>query len=100
MTPTERYARNFAKLSYHSDSLDALDDTDRKQIARIFNTFNPYYHDAIAEYPQWVSQTKNITPRDRRRIAESYRKGEWPIFMFSHARIEAYLHRRLKSQTG
>lgn len=91
MTATERYARNFAKVAYHSDSLDALDHTDRKQIARIFDTFKAEYHEVIANYPLWIAQSENITPRDRRRIAESYRKGEWPIFLFSHARIESYL---------
>jgi hypothetical protein len=100
MTPTERYARNFAKVAYHSDSLDVLDDTDRRQIARIFDTFRDEYHAAVAEYPLWVAQPKNLTPRDRRRVNEYQRRGEWPIFLFSQSRIAAYLHRYLESQNG
>ncbi len=91
MTAIGRYARNFAKVAYHEENLDRLDDEDWRQINRIFKTFNPEYHAAITEYPHWVFQKKNMTPRDWRRCDQCVRQGEWPIFMFSHARIEKYL---------
>jgi hypothetical protein len=89
MNAIERYARNFAKIVYHADNLECLDDTDRYQIHRIFDSFKPEYHAAIAEYPLWVLQ--NVTPRDGRRFEQYLREGIWPIFLFSHARIERYL---------
>jgi hypothetical protein len=91
MTPIERYARNFAKVVYLQDNLECLDDTDKQQIYRIFNTFKLEYHAAIAEYPLWISQSKNLTPRDRNRVKEYRRENEWPVFLFSDARIEAFL---------
>jgi hypothetical protein len=91
MTPIERYARNFTKVMYYEDNLECLGDTDRQQIYRIFNTFKPEDHAAIADYPLWISQPKNGTKRDSNRIKQSYREGKFPFFMFSHARIVAYL---------
>jgi hypothetical protein len=99
MTPSERYARNFAKVAYHKDNLDCLYDTDRYQIARIFDTFTPEYHAAIAEYPLWVLQKKNVTPRDRRRAAQYVREGKDCRFLFSHARIVRYLEQLQNSQS-
>jgi hypothetical protein len=32
-----------------------------------------------------------VTPRDGRRFEQYLREGIWPIFLFSHARIERYL---------
>jgi hypothetical protein len=101
MTPTERYARNFAKVAYHKDDLDCLYDIDRYQIARIFDRFKPEYHDLIAEYPLWVLQYKNMTPRDRRRCEQYAREdnGKDCRFLFSHARIVRYLEQLQNSQS-
>jgi hypothetical protein len=101
MTPSERYARNFAKVAYHEDNLDCLYDIDRYQIARIFDTFKPEYHAAIAEYPFWILQDKNMTPRDRRRAAQYAREdnGKDCRFLFSHARIVRYLEQLQNSQS-
>jgi phosphoenolpyruvate carboxylase len=91
MTPIERYARNFAKVVYNEANLECLSNTDRQQISKVFNKFKPEYHETIAEYPLWINQPKNMTPRDRRRVKQYQREERWPIFMFSHARILAYL---------
>jgi hypothetical protein len=91
MTATECYSRNFAKAVYHTDNLDSLDDDDRRQISRIFNTFKPEYHDVIVDYPLWVVQPESWTPRDRRRVKQHSREGKGCMFLFSHARIAAYL---------
>jgi hypothetical protein len=99
MTPTERYARNFAKVAYFKDNLECLGDDDRYQIARIFDRFMPEYHAAIAEYPLWINQYKNLTPRDRRRCEQCHREGNWPTFLFSHARIVRYLEQLQNSQS-
>lgn len=96
MTPIERYALNFAKVCYWKDSLDALDNTDWYHIHRIFNTFNPEYHDLVAKYPTWAVQKKNITPRDLRRVDQCFKSGDWPMFLFSHARIEKYIRQHLR----
>jgi hypothetical protein len=95
MSPTEQYSRNFAKVVYHEDNLDCLDDTDRHEIARIFDHFKSEYHDLIADYPKWVNQPKNATPRDLRRVKQYEREGWCPMFLFSHARIEAYVRQHL-----
>ncbi len=100
MTPTERYARNFAKVVYETDTLDCLSDTDRREISRIFNTFNPIYHDLIAEYPLWIARPKNITPRDLRRAIQRIRENKGSMFLFSHARIETYLNHLEQAQNG
>ncbi len=99
MTPSERYARNFAKVAYHTDNLDRLTTNDRYQIARIFDTFLPEYHAAIADYPLWVIKRKHMTPRDWRRCEQCTREGSWPIFLFSHARIVRYLEQLQNSQS-
>jgi hypothetical protein len=99
MTATERYARNFAKVAYREDNLDRLDNDDRYQIARIFDTLTPEYHAAIAEYPLWIFKKKNITPRDWRRCEQYQREGNWPTFLFSHARIVRYLEQLQNSQS-
>ncbi len=99
MTPSERYARNFARAAYLKDNLDCLDDTDRCQIARIFKTFKPEYHAVIAEYPLWIALAENLTPRDRRRCEQYQREGNWPTFLFSHARIVRYLEQLQNSQS-
>lgn len=100
MTPIERYALNFAKVAYHDNHLDALDDTDWHHVHRIFNHFSAQSHDQLAEYPQWINRPKNLTPRDRRRVDEYQRRGEWPIFLFSLKRIETYLDRLKQAQSG
>jgi hypothetical protein len=91
MNVTEQYARNFAKAVHGQDSLDCLSDNDRRQISRIFDHFYPEYHDQVVEYPLWITKWKNQTPRDKRRAKEAIAKGKWPMFLFSHARIEKYL---------
>jgi hypothetical protein len=91
MTPIERYARNFAKVVYHQDNLECLNDTDKKQIYKVFNTFKPEYYETIADYPLWINQRAHIAPRDWRRCEQYQREDKWPIFLFSHARIEAFL---------
>jgi hypothetical protein len=97
MSPIERYTRNFVKVAYHEDNLDYVYDTDQYQIARIFDRFKPEYHDLIAEYPLWIIQYKNWTPRDRRRCEQYVREGKGKDcrFLFSHARIEAYVRQHL-----
>jgi hypothetical protein len=99
MTPSERYARNFARAAYHKDNLDCLDDDDRRQISRIFDRFKPEYHDLIAEYPLWIPNEANWTPRDKRRVEQCFREGSWPMFLFSHARIVRYLEQLQNSQS-
>jgi hypothetical protein len=99
MTPSERYARNFAKVAYREDNLDCLYDTDRYQIARIFDTFTPEYHDLIAEYPLWIAQPENVTPRDLRRARQHVSEGKGSMFLFSHARIVRYLEQLQNSQS-
>jgi hypothetical protein len=95
MTATERYARNFARAAYLKDNLDCLGDDDHYQISRIFNRFKPEYHDLIADYPSWIANGANWTPRDKRRAEQCFREGSWPIFLFSHSRIEAYVRQHL-----
>jgi hypothetical protein len=91
MSPTERYARNFAKVVYEADTLDCLSDIDRYQISRIFDTFKLEYHELIADYPLWVVQPESWTPRDKRRVEQHSREGKGCMFLFSHKRIVAYL---------
>lgn len=92
MTPVmERYAVNFCKVVYGENHLESLDDTDLKNTYRIFDTFAPEYHAAIAEYPLWIVQPRNWTPRDQRRVKQYQREGRSCMFLFSHARINAYL---------
>jgi hypothetical protein len=91
MNAIERYTRDFAKIVYEADTLDCLSNNDRRQISRIFNTFKPEYHDVIADYPLWVVQPESWTPRDKRRVEQHNREGKGCMFLFSHARIAAYL---------
>lgn len=91
MNHLERYKSNFAKVVYRADHTDDLDDTDVKQMYRLFDTFSPDDHAAIANYPLWIVQPKNWTPRDRRRFKQYQRAGKDCMFLFSHKRIQAYL---------
>jgi hypothetical protein len=95
MNAKERYSREFAKILYKADNLDCLSDIDRYQIHRIFDRFKPKYHDLIAEYPLWIAQLENVTPRDLRRARQQNSEGKGSMFLFSHARIEAYVRRHL-----
>jgi hypothetical protein len=99
MTPSERYARSFAHAAYLKDNLECLCDDDRYQISRIFNRFKAEYHDLIADYPSWIANEANWTPRDKRRVAQCFREGGWPTFLFSHARIVRYLEQLQNSQS-